>query len=81
MTDDFVYLLWERDNTPYERYNNLLQIFYNKDKADERCRKLNDESNQNYQQELKWLKDKGLDTPLRGNYPKYGYYVNEWRVS
>lgn len=75
--DDFVYLLWVRDNTPYEMGHTLFQIFYNKDKADEKCRELNDKANRAYQEELKELRGA---KPIRGNYPRFSYHVNQWRI-
>lgn len=78
---DFVYVLWERDNTPYEGSTDMLELFWDKDRADEKCRELNDKANQDYQEELKYLRERwNQDTPTRGNYPRMSYHVSQYKV-
>lgn len=77
--DEFVYLLWEDESIPFECETNLIDIFHDKNKADEECRRLNDESNRDYQEELRSHKAR-FGTELNIKEPRFSYYVNQWNV-
>ena len=76
---DVVWLLWEDENIPFDPQIQLLEIFRDEEKADKKCKELNDKANRDYQLELQTMREKfGKDwRPQRGDEPRYSYYMNQ----